>query len=365
MPLYLPSTGGVTDHGALTGLSDDDHTQYLELANNLSDLNSVATALTNLGLTASAAELNVLDGITSTTTELNYTDGVTSAIQTQLNAKAASGANTDITSVLLNQTGLVVKGADSNALTIKPNETLTAARTLNLVVGDAARTITLSGNPTLADWFDQSVKTTANPQFATIELGAASDTTLARSAAGKVTIEGQEITTASNTQTLTNKTLTAPTIADFTNAAHDHGDADDGGALANASVTSAKLAEAFFRGRYQQNTTDAAFTGYTVQMGWGFIVGDGTIKIEESVTFDDAFSSAPFVMVSYAGLRATADGDPDTIDDFNTTYSGTPVSIGTEDITTTGFVVNMIADTGATLLNTRNHGYAWIAIGAV
>lgn len=40
-------------------------------------------------VTASAAEVNVLDGITATTTELNYTDGVTSAIQTQLNAKAA------------------------------------------------------------------------------------------------------------------------------------------------------------------------------------------------------------------------------------------------------------------------------------
>lgn len=34
-----------------------------------------------------------------------------------------------------------------------------------------------------------------------------------------------------NTQTLTNKTLTAPVIADFTSAAHDHGDADDGGAI--------------------------------------------------------------------------------------------------------------------------------------
>ena len=33
------------------------------------------------------------------------------------------------------------------------------------------------------------------------------------------------------TQTLSGKTLTAPVIADFTNAAHDHGDADDGGAL--------------------------------------------------------------------------------------------------------------------------------------
>lgn len=39
-------------------------------------------------VTASAAEVNIMDGITSTTTELNYTDGVTSAIQTQLNTKA-------------------------------------------------------------------------------------------------------------------------------------------------------------------------------------------------------------------------------------------------------------------------------------
>jgi hypothetical protein len=41
------------------------------------------------GVTATASELNALDGITATVTELNYTDGVTSAIQTQLNAKAA------------------------------------------------------------------------------------------------------------------------------------------------------------------------------------------------------------------------------------------------------------------------------------
>jgi hypothetical protein len=41
-------------------------------------------------VTASAAELNVLDGITASTVELNYVDGVTSAIQTQLNGKAAT-----------------------------------------------------------------------------------------------------------------------------------------------------------------------------------------------------------------------------------------------------------------------------------
>lgn len=38
-------------------------------------------------LTATAAELNKLDGVTATTTELNYVDGVTSNIQTQLNSK--------------------------------------------------------------------------------------------------------------------------------------------------------------------------------------------------------------------------------------------------------------------------------------
>jgi hypothetical protein len=63
---------------------------------------------------------------------------------------AANGANTDITSLLLNQTGLVVKGASSNALTIKPNETLSASRTFNVIVNDADRTLNFGGDLTLA-----------------------------------------------------------------------------------------------------------------------------------------------------------------------------------------------------------------------
>lgn len=63
---------------------------------------------------------------------------------------AHAGANTDITSVLLDQTGLEVKGGSANTLTIKPNETLGADRTLNIVVNDANRTIDLSGNLTVS-----------------------------------------------------------------------------------------------------------------------------------------------------------------------------------------------------------------------
>ena len=49
----------------------------------------------------------------------------------------------------------------------------------------------------------------------TIELGHATDTTLARASSGVVTIEGVNVVTTSSTDTLSNKTLTAPKFADL------------------------------------------------------------------------------------------------------------------------------------------------------
>jgi len=75
-----------TEYGYLNGVTGPIQTQ----------LNDKAAAVHTHSLsavtdvTASAAEVNVLDGITASTTELNYTDGVTSAIQTQLNGKSAT-----------------------------------------------------------------------------------------------------------------------------------------------------------------------------------------------------------------------------------------------------------------------------------
>jgi hypothetical protein len=82
-----------------------------------------------VAVTASAAELNVLDGVTATTAELNFVDGVTSAIQTQLDGKQPLDA--DLTAVAgLATSGLVARTGAGTA---------------------AARSIAVSGLATITD----------------------------------------------------------------------------------------------------------------------------------------------------------------------------------------------------------------------
>jgi len=84
------------------------------------------------------------NGATLSPTELGYLDGVTSAIQTQLNAKAASGANTDITAldqdVTITATGTIA--ADTLGFRGLPQNSQTASYTLALT--DAGKHISIT-----------------------------------------------------------------------------------------------------------------------------------------------------------------------------------------------------------------------------
>jgi hypothetical protein len=62
--------------------------------------------------------------------------------------------------------------------------------------------------------------------------------------AGTAQVGTDVIATLTAAQTLANKTLTAPVIADYTGAQHDHGDADDGGLLPASSIGSGQVAVA-------------------------------------------------------------------------------------------------------------------------
>ena len=79
----VSSSAATITGGSITGITD------LAIADGGTGASTAAGALTNLGLTATAAELNKMDGAVATTAEINYLGGVTSAIQTQLNTKAA------------------------------------------------------------------------------------------------------------------------------------------------------------------------------------------------------------------------------------------------------------------------------------
>lgn len=101
----------------------------------------------------------------------------------------AGGSHTAMTGLGIRSTGAAYD------VTLASSEVLTAGRTISLNVADAARTLTISGNATVS----QDYSTSGSPQFTSVEVGHATDTTLARSSAGNLTIEGNLIYRAGGT----------------------------------------------------------------------------------------------------------------------------------------------------------------------
>lgn len=95
------------------------------------------------GVTATTAEINILDGVTATTTEINYVDGVTSNVQTQLDAKAGSLSDLGVTATATELNKLDGATVTTAELNILDGVTATATE-LNLLDGIT----TLSGSNT-------------------------------------------------------------------------------------------------------------------------------------------------------------------------------------------------------------------------
>jgi hypothetical protein len=176
------------------------------------------------GVTADAAEINILDGATLTTTELNYVDGVTSAIQTQLDTKSPS-ANPTFTGTVTLDTGvnLVFEGATANAFEL----TLTSGDpTDDRVVTLPDLTTTLVGRDTVDTLTN---KTITSPSVSGLYLsdssivfeGSVDDTYETTLVVENPTVDRtltlpdatDTLVGRNTTDTLTNKTLTSPTVS--------------------------------------------------------------------------------------------------------------------------------------------------------
>lgn len=98
------------------------------------------------GITATTAELNIMDGVTATTAELNYTDGVTSNIQTQLNSLSSSKADNTNASIA---TTISLTGAASTwQFALSGNNLAIKYGATTLAVLDTSGNLTVKGDVT-------------------------------------------------------------------------------------------------------------------------------------------------------------------------------------------------------------------------
>ena len=101
-----------------------------------------------------------------------------------------------------------------------------------------------------------------------------------------------------------------------------------------------------------------AFNKKETYSNWGFIQGDGTTQIEETVTFPITFNKAPLVTVTLLG--AVNSSDPTAISQLTTALGAVGSNIYAVAITTTKFDVYLTA-TGNTFGATYRFGYYWEA----
>lgn len=187
---------------------------------NFATANAVITHSSGI-ITVSTGDLRVTTAGTNAASAVTVGGTQTLTAKTLTTPDINGGTADSLTSLSVRSTGAAFD------LLFASTEVLGANRTLTWVLGDAARTITLSGNPTLNDWFDQSVKAAASPQFAAVNVGDAADTTITRVSPGVIAVEGVTIATISGTQTLTGKTINLAnntltgTLAEFNTALSD------------------------------------------------------------------------------------------------------------------------------------------------
>lgn len=188
----LAASGANADITSLSALSTP-----LSIAQGGTGGTSAAAALTALGAAASGANADITS-LSALSTPLSLAQGGTNATsaaaaRTSL-AAAKSGANTDITSLgAIGNTGLAAQDTSASFLLIfKPGSVLTANRNFTITTGDAARTLTMSGDATLSgtNTGDQTITLTGDVTgsgtgsfAATIAANAVSNSKLATMAA--------------------------------------------------------------------------------------------------------------------------------------------------------------------------------------
>lgn len=194
--------------------------------------------------------------------------------------------------------------------------------------------------------------------------------------------------TLSDTQTLTNKTLTSPKIGTaildtngnelvnltatasavneitYANAATGNAPSITAtGGDTNIHIAVNPKGDAFTKfGGLRNDNGSATYKANTVIVyGWGFIATNtGVQGVNETASFGVTFTAAPVVLVSLLGYVGST---PTDIGDFTNNAGSEAVNADT--ITTTGFRASIFDTSGSNFVSAANFGYSWMAIGVI
>lgn len=137
--------------------------RYTQIANNLSDLASAPTALTNLGLSATAAEVNLLDGSSAST--IVNSKGVVYGSSGEVNATTLQIAGASITSTAAELNLLDGCTASTTELNYVDVSTLGTTQASKAVTADANGVVTFDNGK-----IEESTAITSSSNAATINL---------------------------------------------------------------------------------------------------------------------------------------------------------------------------------------------------
>lgn len=285
----------------------------LDIGGTLTTANTFTTSGNNALTLTTTGSTNVTLPTTGTLATLAGAETLTNKVLTAPDINA--GTADSLTSLSVRDTSaafdLTIAAVSSSALT--------AGRTLTIDVINAARTIKLAGNVDLAGSF-----TTSGANAITLTTTGATGVTLPTTGT---------LATLAGSETFTNKTLTTPTIGDFSNATHTHLAAASGGLITVPIIVYKSADETVNNSTTFQNDDALVTASLTANKDFLFEAG---IRVDSSTVADlkiqftlpaSATMEAAVIYVDTAGTNA-----------FSAIYRGASLSTGGAGAGTTRYI---------------------------